>query len=223
MPLDSDTDCVGVVSAQTVKFSPIFYKKASLDLPMTLTTVPGRVGKTSLTVFGQVYEDKTGDVFMEIERQFAFMNGKTGEPTNMPKTLRSLFTKYGQTDLPPFRILVPGKPESTFGYSCKVPHSDSDMLYHTNQAMYIKYCMDCAASAQQAGFLTHFQDDLFATPVSHVSALYRSESFMDDVLQINMWQDQESPEALHFQVQKENKDIVFSTISFLSQSPKSKI
>ena len=77
--------------------------------------------------------------------------------------------------------------------------------------------MDCAATAQNAGFLPQMTKDIMGTHVDRVAVLYKAESFMNDALDVVMWPDDTNPSTLHFQVHKNNAEIVFCTISFYKQ------
>ena len=76
MPIEGSNGHTAVVSAQTIHLTRAFYDKACMDLPMTYTTCPGRLGKRTSTIMCHLREKATGRSFVEVERQFAFLDKK---------------------------------------------------------------------------------------------------------------------------------------------------
>jgi len=73
-------------------------------------------------------------------------------------------------------------------YNIQAQHSDTDILFHVNQSVYLRYCFDAAQNAISAGFLTGFSGDLFAKRVALVDMLHAGEGFAGDHLVISLWE-----------------------------------
>ena len=218
LPSDVGMDTGAVVSADITTVHPEFYKKAALHFPMTLLVCPGRLGKESGTLITKLSEKSTEKVLIQIERQFVYINFASGKPVPFPQNIREGFLEHGVKCQPAFRVPVSERPKEVFDYHVRVAHSDTDLLYHTNSAMYTKYCMDCASFAQHAGFLRKLQQDVFSMNVRQLAILHRGETFPGDQLCVSVWPDEEDNSSLHFQIHKDIERVLSSTISFYLDS-----
>lgn len=210
-----EEECTTILKGHVNRISADFYQSVASDCPMILTQRVGSVGKRSFTLQFTVTEEKSEKILMESERKLLFVNTDTNNLVPYTEKLLKLVEENRPLKkTPPFRIPVPEKPSKVFAQRFQVLHSDSDLLYHANQATYIKYCMDCAATAQQDGKLLSFTDDIFSVPVKEVSAFYKAESFMGEELEVAMWQNDDTHHTLNFDIAKAGKSIGSFVISF---------
>ena len=111
---------------------------------------------------------------------------------------------------------VQPKPPSHFSYSIFVRHSDTDNLYHSNQASYFQFCMDAATEGAKQGHFRLLKGDLLSYPIESMECLYKGESLPGDELKVSVWENSENPWQLYSQIEKENKVIWTGKIGFRS-------
>ena len=211
------TDGVPIMMAQKWTFLPRFYKCASVEMPMSYTSQAAFVGKTSLTnkcVIKSLDEDKLP--LVNALKQAVWADKTTHLPKPLPSNVLEVVKKSGLTMSPnrPINYQPPQMPEKTFHYPITVVPSDMDMIFHTNQATYVRYALDCATVAALSGFYQKYYQDICFYKVKDVSVLYRGESFTGDKLMVSTWQDSHDLDCIHFQIFKKSKPIFFSSITF---------
>ena len=211
------TDGVPIMMAQKWSFLPRFYKCASVEMPMAYTSQAAFLGKTSFTVkyeINSLDEDKLP--LVNALKQIVWADKTTHLPKPLPSDFLEGVKKTGVT-MSPNRLInyqPPQMPEKTFQYPITVVPSDMDMIFHTNQATYVRYALDCATVAALAGFYQKYYQDICFYKVKDVSVLYRGESITGDKLMVCTWQDSHDLDSIHFQIFKGSKPIVFSSITF---------
>ena len=60
---------------------------------------------------------------------------------------------------------IENRPKTSFTYSIRVRHSDTDYNYHTNHASYFQFCMDAAADGAKLGHFQLVKGDLLSYPI----------------------------------------------------------
>ncbi|CAH1266835.1 Hypp3583 [Branchiostoma lanceolatum] len=85
-------------------------------------------------------------------------------------------------------------------------------------APYIWYCMDCATLGARSGAYSVLSGDLAKYNLKMLEVLYQNESLEGDILDIESWEDQDSPDTLRFQVKKGNENITQLTMQFYLQT-----
>ena len=216
--LDSYDDGVIIMMAQKWTFSPRYYKCASVEMPMAFTSEVAFVGKTSLNIKYEIKSLDEGKLPLVNALKHAVWADNT---THLPKTLPSEFlevVKKSGLTMSPNRLIKyqpPQMPEKTFQYPITVVPSDMDMVFHTNQATYVRYALDCATVAALAGFYQKYDRDICFYKVKNVSVLYRGESFTGDKLMVSTWQDSHDLDCIHFQIFKESIPIFFQLYNLL--------
>ena len=108
------------------------------------------------------------------------------------------------------------RPANHFRYSIFVRHSDTDWLYHSNQASYFTYCMDAATEGAKRGHFRLLKDDLLSYPIESMECLYKRESLPGDELQVSVWENSENAFQLFSQIEKGNKVIWTGKMGFRS-------
>jgi len=113
-------------------------------------------------------------------------------------------------------------PQGAFRVKTLVSASDCDHNGHTNQASYIRFCLDAAESVNRRQPLKRFNGDICLYPITKMSTAYRSETYLGDELCTCLWQDDLSPFRIHF-VLLRDKTIVFSASMSFKNAPCSKL
>ena len=106
------------------------------------------------------------------------------------------------------------KPLNHFSYSIFVRHSDTDALYHSNQASYFTYFVDAATEAAKEGHFQLLKGDLLSYPIESMECLYKGESLPGDELKVSVWENSENPLQLYSQIEKETKVIWTGKIGY---------
>ena len=108
------------------------------------------------------------------------------------------------------------RPANHFSYSIFVRHSDTDWLYHSNQASYFTYCMDAATEGAKRGHFRLLKGDLLFYPIESMECLYKGESLPGDELKVSVWENSKNPLQLFSQIEKRNKIIWTGKMGFRS-------
>ncbi|XP_005109100.1 uncharacterized protein LOC101860848 [Aplysia californica] len=103
-----------------------------------------------------------------------------------------------------------------------VSASDVDHNGHTNQASYVRFCMDAAESVNRRKQLKRFSGDICLYPIMKLSTAYRSETYVGDELSTCLWQDDLSPFMIHFVLFREDTIVFSATVTF-KNAPCSKL
>ena len=105
-------------------------------------------------------------------------------------------------------------PWQKFSYFVEVRHSDTDNLYHSNQASYFQFCMDAATEATKLGHFRLLKGDLLSYRLELMESLFKGESFPGDKLQVSVWENQAKPSEIFSQIEKEGQIIWLGKIGF---------
>ena len=108
----------------------------------------------------------------------------------------------------------PVKPEGCFEQTIHVRHSDTDWLYHSNQASYFTYCMDAAVEGAKLGHFKLLKGDLLSYPIESMKCLYKGESLVGDQLRVDVWENNLDPKQIFCQIEKDGKVIWLGTLRF---------
>ncbi len=154
-------------------------------------------------------------MLVETERLAVIVDTATGKSQEIPPHRKQLLQEFSRRDVP-LVIALPSPPENQkcFCYELKVTTSDTDQLYHVNQAYWMKFCMDCAAEAFAQGFFIHFLADPFNSLVKEVKLLYKAEALAGDTLSVLSWESRDQMDTLFFLVKKGQTECVACSIQF---------
>ena len=108
------------------------------------------------------------------------------------------------------------RPANHFSYSIFVRHSDTDWLYHSNQASYFTYCIDAATEGARRGHFRLLKGDLLSYPIESMECLYKGESLPGDELKVSIWENSKNLLQIFSQIEKGNKVIWTGKMRFRS-------
>ncbi len=111
----------------------------------------------------------------------------------------------------------PERPSNAFTRDFRVNHSDTDMLYHTNQSVYIKYFMDTAAEAAKLGHFKYVLGDPLGYRSKVIECRYLGESVAGDVLSVSVWENTMKKGELFCEINLGNNKIWIGIIEFYFQ------
>ena len=100
------------------------------------------------------------------------------------------------------------RPLNHFSYSIFVRHSDTDALYHSNQASYFTYFVDAATEAAKEGHFQLLKGDLLSYPIESMECLYKGESLPGDELKVSVWENSDNLLEIFSQIEK-GKNVIW--------------
>ena len=96
-----------------------------------------------------------------------------------------------------------------------IQHSDLDFNRHTNNAVYLKVCINAASVHCRNGSFRNFKDTLYAYDICDTSSFFKKESRVDDNLTVYMWQDEHLDHILHFIVKNNDQTVYLCKVTFI--------
>ncbi|XP_019613483.1 PREDICTED: uncharacterized protein LOC109461545 [Branchiostoma belcheri] len=176
------------VRYQEVEFSPRFYTIVKPNTSLVMAVGISYVGRSSLIYDYGIRSNASDDIIGRSFTQMVRVNRKTRRPIAWPDALIDRFSNEGQD-----RPVVPGPfeqiPEPAFVCKVRVSNSDIDVRKHTNQSVYLRYCLDAAAIAARRNSFSVIKD-IALCPIRKVGILYQREALLGDELTLEMWEDQ---------------------------------
>ena len=210
-------ELIPMLKAVTINVSRLFYERATFNWPFVMATRLGHVGKSSLSYVLDMRDKNDDLVVAKCERALVFVGTNSGKRVEIPAQRKEYLHQFA-TKTEQLRVVPVAPPGESFNFDIHVMASDTDMVYHVNQATWFKYCMDCAAEGISQGFFSHFKSDPFAYQIRDTQILYISEGFPGDVLTVSAWEDREREDTLHFQIQKGDQQCAFCSFRFHKES-----
>ena len=134
------------------------------------------------------YEEKKSMPYKyaSCQMQLVSINPETRRPAPLPESFKKIFNS--QPEAFQLRITPLKIHEHHFVYSLQVQPSDTDLLRHVNQSVYLRYCFDAAQVATSEGFFVNFSGDLFGKEVADADMLYQGEGRAGEHLRVLVWE-----------------------------------
>jgi len=207
-------------------FSPQLFDRAALDFPMRLRSWLSGVGRTSVDVY-RVLEtaDSERTVLLSGVVRFVCMNFVNSTSVPFPDSLKRLLLSASSPVAHRFpSIKVPESAATgSFMTIVRVRYDDMDYNFHTNQACYMLFALECAAEAAAAGYYSRIREDIaFYRALSH-TCVHLNESFAGDELNVSTWEGVDNPMLLHFIVTRQQQRIYYVEIEFNEKNVASKL
>ncbi|CAH1774403.1 unnamed protein product [Owenia fusiformis] len=201
-----------MVIGKQMAINPKFYVNANIGLSLTYVKALNYIGDGSIGCKVEIKDTKTDELYVECQDYFAYVDISARKAAKLPTQYKDKMKIW--STITPTYFLTPKRGEHCFTHKLNVTHSDMDVLYHTNQAAYVKYSMDCAEMARKENFYSLFKDDMGEYHAVSWDASYKGESEVGDQLEVVTWEDTTDANILHFEIDKNGKAIYFSTIKF---------
>lgn len=156
--------------------------------------------------------DANRKVLASMKRIIVCVDNKTRKPRNVAHSIIPEKFKYKAVEkLDVINRFVP--PATGVFESCfTVNFSDIDGNQHTNMAVYLRYCMDCAVMASRAGKLKRFTANLDTYRVRNIYSKYIRESRVGDKVLVKGWEDEQHSDQLCFVVYRDGTALNESAI-----------
>ncbi len=211
----------GIISRSEYEISKMLYTRSAhypLKLPVIIRCDLLSVGSSSLQFKCSMHDVQSGECYATVWFLVVLIDANTRTPAPLPENIRSNLLSVISPKPAKFPDIVARQQRVTSLPSCqhevKVVFSDLDDFGHVNNAAYLRMCLDCAMLSIQNGHLKHFHDDVDQHKASKVSVLYVSEAFVNDILDVHIWEDSHSGNTLHFQVKRSNAVSCYISIEF---------
>ncbi|GFR65087.1 hypothetical protein ElyMa_003647300 [Elysia marginata] len=190
------------------------------NFPYKVTIEVINVGKSSLT-FRQVLINKLDNKELATHYlKVVVVDKVTRRPKAVPSWHRDKYRHVEATLDKRAEFVINTElnvPGGAFQAETLVQPSDTDSNGHTNQASYVRFCLDAAECANRAGVLEYVQGDICIYPILKMSISYKGETKSGDRILTSVWQDKLSPQMLHFVSYCRGKIVLATSITFKSR------
>ncbi|XP_019632050.1 PREDICTED: uncharacterized protein LOC109475725, partial [Branchiostoma belcheri] len=205
-----------LLRGQKYEFLPAYYRHLAPGKRTTVTEKLCSLGNTSWVTMEEIRDHSTNDLMARCVIQRVNVDATTRRPEPLPDWLKERYS-YLTSSMPrPPTVQsfdVPQNPE-VFRYSEVVAPRATDSYHHTNQSSYIWYGMDCATLGARSNAYSVIRGDIDKYDLKMLEVLYQKESLEGDVLDVESWEDQNSPDTLRFQIKKGDENITQLTMQF---------
>jgi len=203
------------------RFTLPLYRRAAVNLPMTMRTWLSGFGRTSIDLCQTIHESSSGDLLASGVFRIVNVDPKTQSALALPDKLREMLSEteiIGVSER--FPVIKPPAAIPDESFSCKVTvrHDDMDFLFHTTQGAYLGFARECAAQASNAGFYSRLRDDIAFHLAAETTGIHFAESFAGDELTVSTWEDTCCPLLLHFTVSRHSHVIYYATVQYFADS-----
>ena len=156
--------------------------------PLDVVVQGGFIGNCSLNTITTVVT-KSSKKLMRNITQVVSIDKTSRRPLPLPDWWKN---KYAESAKPhkPLKFSTIEKPKNVPFINYRVVRSDLDSNNHANWSVYVKYSLDAMYHFSKTGYLASFSDfDSFS--LSRMDLMYSGESFDDNELQVNAWEENE--------------------------------
>jgi acyl-CoA thioesterase FadM len=195
-----------------------FYEKEHYYGAVYFHVFVADVGNSSLT-FGQHLYSSNGVHLSTITAKIVRVNIETRRPIPISPEYKEYLQKVRQS---PFNLgsLNPlSKPEGLIPVKRTVVWSNMDLYRHTNQAVYIQYCMDAIMDAsKRPEYSSQLPKDIAAVKMRTMHMLYLGETVPGDALDIYVWTEPDNKTlVIKCIVEKRGKPVFHFRASFANK------
>ncbi|XP_038079175.1 uncharacterized protein LOC119746354 [Patiria miniata] len=206
------------VRSQFLQIYPAFYtSKLTQNRALDITSRLSHLGRTSCCLDTDMYDLSTKTLLASGSVQDVFVSRQTRRPfpvASIAWQQTKVITPRDQRPIsgPDF----PARPTGTlcFTQTRTVMSSDTDANDHLNEAMFIRFCFDCASSAALDGHLPSFRKDVIYADAKTVWFLYIREARVGEELTLYCWEDRNLSRTLWVEMCQESQVIGQCQIQF---------
>ncbi|XP_078658005.1 uncharacterized protein LOC144903575 isoform X4 [Branchiostoma floridae x Branchiostoma belcheri] len=204
------------IRGQRYEFLPAYYRHLAPGKRTTVTEKLCSLGNTSWVTMEEIRDYSTNDLMARCIIQGVNVDDTTRRPEPLPDWFKERYSYLTSSVPRPPTVQPFDVPKSTkfFRYSEVVPPRDTDTYNHTTLSSYIWYGMDCATLGARSKAYSVIRGDIDKYDLKMLEVLYQKESTEGDVLDVESWEDQGSPDTLRFQVKKGDENITQLTMQF---------
>ncbi|XP_022110743.1 uncharacterized protein LOC110990185 isoform X2 [Acanthaster planci] len=194
------------VRSHWFKIYPSFHTRLDEDVSLKFSSFTSHIGRTSFCVDANVCSLITGELMATVSTHSVMVSVETRRPTPIPPELVQV-----QQVIPPKEKRpvsgpeFPPRPSTCFTQKRTVLPSDTDANNHLNQAVFIRFCFDCAGMAAIEGKLPSFVDDIIYSNTKSVWVLYVHEAEVGEELALSCWEDSASKQTIWVEIYQESQ------------------
>jgi acyl-CoA thioesterase FadM len=180
---------------------------------LRITTHLNEPGTTSYNITTTLTNDDS-EILVERYAKLGRIDNETRRPVKNPEEFLKAFSYLKNKGSPPAltKTDIPKTPTDCFKWCLTTRYSDLDSKLHANQSLYIKSCIDCVTHVSKNGKLVPFHGDMIWYPVTYLAINYLGESFANDELVVNMWQEEVS--LFNFSIYKSTTQVAYIVCKF---------
>ena len=169
-----------------LEMKPELYDLSVPKAPLDIILQGGYVGNSSLNS-KTIVLTSTGQELISSVNQIVSIDKATRRPLPLPDWWKKKYAEKAKSSQP-LKFSKIDKPENVPVYTFKVARSDVDGNNHANWSVYVRCAFDAMYHFSKTRYLSSMPD-FDQLCVKRMELLYIGESFDDDVLQVNAWED----------------------------------
>jgi len=198
-------------------FSRQLFDHASVEFPMRQRSSFAGVGRSSMDIHRLLETaDSQSMVLLSGVTRVVCVDFARGIAVPFPNPAKQHLSPALPSTTRRFpHIEVPeSAPVWSFSTTVRVLYKDIDFNWHTNQASYTAFALECAARAAVAGYYSRICDDVAFYTTLSLTCVHLAKSFVGDELKVSTWEDPTNAMLLHFLVQRQQQRIFYVSIEF---------
>ena len=197
------------VRYQEIKFLPAFSTNIDYNSSLKVTVWISYVGNTSFVWEYIVSDYVTGAQLAKAFTQMVLVDVASRRPMKIPDEMRQRIVNARSPIIPQF----PTKSANPYRFRLSVASSDTDYNQHTNQAVYVRMCMDAVSAGALKGQFSFPKEVAYYNPKS-LTVNYVKESRMGETLEFACWEDGNKPLSICCEVSKGSEVICQCQMEF---------
>uniref|UniRef100_A0A0B7A1V0 Uncharacterized protein n=1 Tax=Arion vulgaris TaxID=1028688 RepID=A0A0B7A1V0_9EUPU len=182
--------------------------------PYKITIELVSIGQTSFTVRQVLFNTIDHKELASFIGKLVFVDTKTKRPQAFPSWHNIKYSTLQSQDTFKVDVPVTSVPDYAFSRTFVVTASDTDHNGHTNQASYVRFCLDATEAARRHQFLHHFTSDICFYPIVKMSVAYRGETLCGDELTVSLWDIGHNSSNLHFAISRGTTIVFVAAVKF---------
>ncbi|XP_071806663.1 uncharacterized protein [Asterias amurensis] len=173
------------------KIYPAFYTVLKRGRSIKINLRVSHIGKTSLCTDTNIVDVLTNELLASSSTHSVRVSKTTRRPTAISSEVRDLATVILSREKRPVSgPQFPERPAVYFTHKRTVMSGDTDLNLHLNQAVVIRYCLDCCTMAVEDGLLTGFPAGAsFDGKAEEVWIRYIKEADAGQEVTVSCWAD----------------------------------
>ncbi|XP_022110753.1 uncharacterized protein LOC110990195 [Acanthaster planci] len=186
-----ELDMLVFMRSQYFQIHPAFHNvKLTQNHSVELTCTMSHLGQTSYCLECKVWDLTVNKLLATVSTHAVFISQQTRRPIPVAAEAMRLSKTVPSSEKRPISgPQFPARPVRCFSQTRAVMPSDTDSNQHLNQAMFIRFCFDCAGSAALQGKLSAFRNDVLYADAKRLWILYIREARVGEKLTLFCWED----------------------------------
>lgn len=208
----------------TTELTPSFHKENNISVPVNCTNKLIRAGRTSLERLVEVYTLDGSELLQRTRFVFVFVDPNTRKPCPVPSNIREVIEQSKLDSHDAMKIEPLQKPVKFGRATNHVTWSDINNYGVASQKTFYRFALDAMVEVGLKDQFTFLKGNTSKYPLRRVNVQFRKESFVDDILDIILWENESDPLTLHALIEKNGTRLFECTYTFADTpaTPKAK-